>query len=335
MQAHRNAQDYKKSTAHLIRRHHLKTKLITAALAMAAAAAAAAAPVAPAPRDAGRFDLAVTVDDLPVHGALPKGMDWPAIARDYIGTLKAHGVAQAWGFVNAKRIAEQPASEAALDAWRGAGYPLGNHSYSHLGLSQAPSLQAWQDDVAAGEAAIAARMRGQDWRVLRYPFLDGGSDPARHDGAAAWLKSRGYRIADVSISFDDWAYTDTYARCLDKGDRAAIAAMKAGYLQRVDQTIARTRAVSQRVYGRMVPQVLLTHLGAWSAATLPDVMARLDGAGARYVTLEAAQGDAAYREASPRAGNGMLMERRAQDAGVGLDGLPAVDPVAGLDALCR
>jgi hypothetical protein len=310
----------------------LKTKLITAALALAAAATAIPA-IAADPVE--RFDLAVTVDDLPVHGPLPKGMDWPGIARDYIGTLKHHGVPEAWGFVNARRIAEQPASEAALDAWRRAGYPLGNHGNSHLGLSQAPSLQAWQDDVAAGEPAIAARMRGQDWKVLRYPFLDAGKDPARHDGAAAWLKGRGYRIADVSVSFDDWAYTDTYARCRDKGDQGAIAAMKADYLKRVDQTIARTRAVSQRVYGRMIPQVLLTHLGAWSAATLPDVMARLDGAGARYVALDTAQGDPAYRAPSPRAGDGLLMDRRAQDAGVKLDGLPAVDPVMALEALCR
>jgi peptidoglycan/xylan/chitin deacetylase (PgdA/CDA1 family) len=315
-------------------RTSLKRTIFSACLAFAAGALGAAVPAAGA-TPAARFDVAVTVDDLSVHGALPPGMSWGGIARSYIATLKAHGVAQAWGFVNARRIAEQPASEAVLDDWRKAGYPLGNHTYSHLGLSQAPSLQAWIDDARAGEPAIAARMGNADWRVLRFPFLDGGADQARHDGAAAWLKSQGYRIADVSLSFDDWAYTETYARCLAKGDQAAIAAMKAGYLQRVDAAIARTRVLSQRVYGRMIPQVLLTHLGAWSAATLPEVMDRLDAAGARYVTLEQAQADAAYRAPSPRAGNGMLMERRAQDDGIDLGGVPALPPAGNLDALCR
>jgi peptidoglycan/xylan/chitin deacetylase (PgdA/CDA1 family) len=299
---------------------------------MAAAAEAANPAANPA---ADRFDVAITVDDLTVHGQLPQGMSWSGIANSYIATLKAHRVPQAWGFVNARRIAEQPATEAVLDDWRKAGYPLGNHTYSHLGLSQAPSLQAWIDDARAGEPAIAARMAKDDWHMLRFPFLDGGSEQARHDGAASWLASQGYRIADVSISFDDWAYTDTYARCVAKGDQAAIATMKAGYLQRVDAAIARTKALSQRVYGRMIPQVLLTHLGGWSAATLPDVMARLDAAGARYVTLERAQADAAYREPSPHAGNGMLMERRAQDGGVDISGVPAVPAVGKLDALCR
>jgi peptidoglycan/xylan/chitin deacetylase (PgdA/CDA1 family) len=299
---------------------------------MAAAAEAANPAANPA---ADRFDVAITVDDLTVHGQLPQGMSWSGIANSYIATLKAHHVRQAWGFVNARRIAEQPATEAVLDDWRKAGYPLGNHTYSHLGLSQAPSLQAWIDDARAGEPAIAARMAKDDWHMLRFPFLDGGSEQARHDGAASWLASQGYRIADVSVSFDDWAYTDTYARCVAKGDQAAIATMKAGYLQRVDAAIARTKALSQRVYGRMIPQVLLTHLGGWSAATLPDVMARLDAAGARYVTLERAQADAAYREPSPHAGNGMLMERRAQDGGVDISGVPAVPAVGKLDALCR
>ena len=62
-------------------------------------------------------------------------------------------------------------------------------------------------------------MQGADWQVLRYPFLDAGNTQARHDAALAWLKQQGYRIADVSLSFDDWAYTETYARCRAKGDR--------------------------------------------------------------------------------------------------------------------
>lgn len=301
----------------------MKTRILLCALLCARAATAAG------------FDVAVTADDLPAHGTLPAGTTWAAVARSYVDTLKAHGVPQAWGLVNAKRLAENPASEAALDVWRGAGYPLGNHTYSHMGLSQAPDVHTWEADVRAGEPLLARHMAGQDWHVLRYPFLDAGGRGARHDAAWDWLHARGYRIADVSLGFDDWAYTEAYARCLARDDAAAIDGMKAAYYRRVDQQLARMRAVSQRVYGRMIPQVLLTHMGAWSAATLPEVLKRLDAAGARYVTLEAAQADPAYRQPSARAGNGALMERRAQDAGIDLAGLPEVEPVGNVDALCR
>jgi peptidoglycan/xylan/chitin deacetylase (PgdA/CDA1 family) len=284
---------------------------------------------------ADKFDLAITVDDLSAHGTLPRGQAWTGVAKTWLDTLKAHRVPQAYGFVNAKRIVDAPGSEAVLDAWRKAGYPLGNHTYSHMGLSQAASLEAWQDDVKQGEPAVSARMAGAQWQVLRFPFLDAGNTPARHDAALAWLTQRGYTIADVSISFDDWAYTDAYARCLDKGDRAAAHALTDEYFERVDQIIARTRAVSQKVYGRMIPQVLLTHMGAFSAATLPETLRRLEKAGARYVPLEGAQSDAAYKEPSPQAGNGTLMERHAQDARIDLGGLPAVTPTRDMATVCR
>lgn len=297
----------------------------------ALALACGAAPAAPA----DRFDVAVTADDLPAHGALPAGMTRVGIAQSYVDTLKAHHVPEAWGFVNAVAVAKEAGSEAALDVWRKAGYPLGNHAYTHMGLSKAASLEAWEEDVRVNEPTLQKHMAGNDWHVLRYPFLDAGGVGRRHDDALAWLKARGYRIADVSLGFDDWAYTETYARCLAKGDQAAIDGMKAGYYRRVDQQLARTKAMSQRVYGRMIPHVLLTHMGAWSAATLPEVMKRLDAAGAHYVTLDKVQADPAYKAPSPRAGDGALIERHAQDAGIDLGGLPAVEPVGDLDALCR
>lgn len=164
--------------------------------------------------------------------------------------------------------------------------------------------------------SVAAReMRARGANLALAPVVDVARDPVRHAGAAAWLKAEGYRIADVNLSFDDWAYGEAYVRCMDKGNAdaiAAIAATRVGYLERVDAIIARTRALSQRVYGRMIPQVLLTHMGPWGAATLPEVLARLDAAGARYATLERVQADGAYRVPSPRAGIGMLMERRAR-----------------------
>mgnify|MGYP005809550441 CR=1 FL=1 len=304
----------------------MKPRILLCALLLAGAAGASAA---------DRFDVAVTVDDLPSHGPLPAGMTRAGIARSYIGTLKAHGVPEAWGFVNAVSLDKEAGSGDALDVWRQAGYPLGNHAFTHMGLSRAPSLAAWEADVSKNEPVLAKLMAGRDWHVLRLPFLDAGGTGERHDGALDWLKKKGYRIADVSLGFDDWAYTDTYARCLAKGDEAAIAGMKASYLRRVDQQLVRTKALSQRVYGRTIPFVLLTHMGAWSAATLPEVMKRLDAAGAHYVTLDQAQSDAAYHAPSPHAGEGGMIERHAQDAGIDLSGLPAVEPVGNLDALCR
>jgi peptidoglycan/xylan/chitin deacetylase (PgdA/CDA1 family) len=282
-----------------------------------------------------RFDIAITVDDLPAHGALPEGMTRVGIARSYLATLKRHHVAEAFGFVNAAKVQAEPESEDVLAAWRQAGYPLGNHTFTHLNLDSAPSLAAWEADVIAGEPLVARYMHGHDWHYLRFPNLSAGNDPARHDAAAAFLAARGYRNADVSIAFDDWSYTDAYARCLARHDDATIAAMKAQYLADVDGGIVWMKAASHRIYGRMVPQVLLTHIGGWSAVMLPEVMKRLDAAGARYIPLAQAQRDPAYAEVDRVPGGGGIMERHANAANIDLSAIPRPHDRLGLGMLCR
>jgi peptidoglycan/xylan/chitin deacetylase (PgdA/CDA1 family) len=285
---------------------------------------------------ADRFDMAITVDDLPAHGAVPKGMTRTGIAQSYLQTLKAHKVVEAYGFTNSSKITREPGSEAVLDLWRAAGYPLGNHTYSHMNLARATSLDAWIADLEAGEPEVAKRMPGKAWKILRYPNLVAtASDPTWHDGVMTYLKAHGYKIAEVTVSFDDWAYTEAYARCTVTGDQAAIAAMQAQYLKQVDDGIVRMKALSTRVYGRVIPQVLLTHIGGFAALMLPQVMDKLDAAGAHYVTLSKAQSDKAYKAPDPLAGNNTMMERSAKAKGIDISDIVKMAPTANIDALCR
>ncbi|ESQ80940.1 polysaccharide deacetylase family protein [Asticcacaulis sp. YBE204] len=282
------------------------------------------------------FDIAITVDDLPAHGPLPKGMTRADIAASYLATLKTHKVPEAYGFANPAKTTSEPGSAIVLDLWRKADYPLGNHTFTHMGLAKAPSLEAWLADLEAGEPEVAKRMTGWTWKVLRFPFLNAtAEDPARRAGAMTWLADHGYAIAEVTVSFDDFAYTDAYARCLAKGDTATIKAMEVQYFKQVDDGIVRMKTLSQKVYGRMIPQVLLTHLGGWSAHTLPTVMQKLDAAGARYVTLSQAQSDVAYLEADPLRGNGPMMERAAKRKGIAIDEVIKPAPTANVKELCK
>ena len=282
-------------------------------------------------RAADRFDIAITVDDLPAHGLLPPGMTRLGIAQTYIAALKAHHVPQAWGFVNGGKIAQDSDGAAVLAAWRKAGYPLGNHTWSHMNAGRASSLAAWEADADRNEPVLRTYMAGENWRMLRFPNLSVGADEARRDGVFAWMKANGYREADVSAAFSDWDYSDAYARCLAKGDQATIARMKAQYLKGVDDGVANLKAVSMRVYGRVIPQVLLTHIGGFSAVMLPEVLDRLDAAGAHYVTLEAAESDPAY--AQP--GGGSVMSRAARAQGVSLRDIPAPAPASEVKTWCR
>src|ERR1700719_999742 len=78
---------------------------------------------------------AVTVDDLPSHGSLPPGMTRSDVARSILKALQDAHVPKAYGFVNAKKLEQHPEDIEVLKLWRGAGFPLGNHTYAHLSLN--------------------------------------------------------------------------------------------------------------------------------------------------------------------------------------------------------
>ena len=283
------------------------------------------------------FEVAITVDDLPSHGSVPPGVSRIDVARDYLAGLTAHKVPQVYGFVNAIGVQKDPATLEALKMWRAAGYPLGNHTFSHMNITSG-TLEAFEADLEAGEPVIRDLMGDQDWRVLRFPYLSAaGNNPAIHAGIMAYLKDHHYRIADVSMGYSDWAYTDTYARCMAKGDTAAVEAMKVQYMNGVAVSIKRGLALSQKVYGRRIPFVVLMHEGAFSALMLPKVLDVYEAAGARFISLDQAQSDPAYAETDAKAGEGDLIVRTAQAKGINLWGgdIPADVDVSNLDKMCR
>src|SRR5258708_10442156 len=79
--------------------------------------------------------IAFTFDDLPAHGPLPPGESRLEVASKILAALHDVHMPQVFGFVNGARV-EQPSDAAALQAWRDAGYPLGNHTWSTIDLYQ-------------------------------------------------------------------------------------------------------------------------------------------------------------------------------------------------------
>jgi len=123
-------------------------------------------------------ELALTVDDLPTHGALPPGATRLAIADQMIQALKRHAAPGVYGFTNGGQLPSGPELEEILRAWRQAGFVLGNHTYSHLDLTRASAadyvVDIERNEGAAGEAKILrARVPRSGTAVVRpaaFPF---------------------------------------------------------------------------------------------------------------------------------------------------------------------
>jgi peptidoglycan-N-acetylglucosamine deacetylase len=240
---------------------------------------------------AGR--VALTFDDLPNHSALPAGTTRSDIARSIVAALAAAKAPPTFGFVNAKGLQEAPETAEFLQIWRGAGHPLGNHAYSHMDLHK-NTVAAFEQDIVAGEPALRAAMGDEDWRWFRYPYLREGDTLAKRHAIAGFLKGRGYRVADVTMSFDDYAYNEPYARCLARGDTAGIEWLKESYLRRADASISEGQRGAREIFGRDIAHVMLLHVGAFQMVMLTSFMDLLKDRGFTLVTLPEAQADPAY-----------------------------------------
>ena len=175
-------------------------------------------------------EVALTFDDLPSHGPLPPGMTRLDVAKSIIATLKAANAPQVYGFINAVKLEQVPEDMAVLKEWRSAGYMLGNHTYSHMSLND-NTVESFEKDIAKNEPVLQSLMGNEDWHWFRYPFLWEGDTLEKRNEVRAYLKDHGYRVAQVTLDFEDYAWNEPYARCVAKNDQKSIEWLKVELLE--------------------------------------------------------------------------------------------------------
>lgn len=278
--------------------------------------------------------MAVTFDDLPVHGAMPPGMTRLEITQSILKTLKREKLPAVYGFINGGRGADDPSSLSVLQAWRQAGQPLGNHTWAHLDLNKETAEQ-FEAEVLRNEALLQSLMGNGDWHWLRYPFLHEGDTVEKRRAVRSWLAAHGYKIAEVSMDFEDYLWNEPYARCMAMHDEASIAKLRNSYLAVADQYYGVFRELSHLVYGRDVKYVLLMHVGAFDARMLPELLQLYRAKGVKFISLPNALSDPAYRD-DPDIGEpsgGAFLELMMQEKKLKF---PANSkPYKELEAMCR
>ena len=237
--------------------------------------------------------IALTFDDLPVHGPLPQGMTREDIANSIIHALKAADAPPIYGFVNARWLESDPSTAQVLQLWRDAGFPLGNHTFTHMDPNTNP-VDAWEKDLQADEPTLQKFMGDQDWRWLRYPYLHEGDSLEKHKAISAFLKDHEYKVAQVTLSFGDYNYNDPSARCLAKNDQKGIEQLKQSYLDGAKEQLTDGPKLANLIYGHDIKHVMLLHIGGFETVMLPKLLELLQQNGWKLVTLQDAESDPAY-----------------------------------------
>ena len=238
--------------------------------------------------------LAITIDDLPQNGPLPPGVTRVDITRDTLAVLKKRQVPAVYGFINAKKLEGSVDGAEALKVWAAA-EPFGNHTYTHIDL-EANTAEAFEREVEQNEPTLELLAKpGSDWHWLRYPYLHEGDTVEKRRAVREYLTKRGYKIAQVTLDWEDYMWNNAYARCAAKNDTKSIEWLRTSYLSTASEFLDLGRAQAKLIYGHEINYVLLMHLGAYSSTIMPDALDLVNKKGFKLVTLEEAQSDPVYQ----------------------------------------
>jgi len=239
--------------------------------------------------------IALTFDDLPAAGSLPPGENRTKIATALSAELKAAHLEGTYGLVNAVKLENDPDAQQALRIWVNAGMNIGNHTWSHASISSL-SIEAFEQEIARGEPALAEYAQVRDWHWLRYPYLQEGDTLEKRRAVRGYLRDHGYRVAQVTLSFSDYAWNDAYVRCAAKQDADAILWLKQSYLENAVEYIRVGRLQERVAFGHEIPNVLLLHGMAFTTLMMPDLLDLLHKEGFRFAALAEVEQDPVYAQ---------------------------------------
>jgi len=176
------------------------------------------------------------------------------------------------------------------------------------------TVDEFETEVERNEPILKQLMDRGDWHWFRFPFLSEGETLQKHDAVHAFLVQRGYKIAAVTMSFADYSWNDPYARCAAKKDNQALGMLEKSYLSAAEENISFSRTLSQSLFHRDIPYVLLMHIGAFDAEMLPRLLDLYRSKGFEFVRLAQAESDDFYKVST---------DRHAPSAPDSLEGLAA------------
>lgn len=243
--------------------------------------------------------MAVTIDDLPILSKTPFSTEEAAaVNATLLRVLRVHGVT-AVGFVNEDRLLVRGKVDEGidiLDSWLVAGMELGNHNFGHVGLWKSTLVEN-EDAVIKGEffTRWLTRLRGAPLRYYRHPYTQTGRDEAERQAFEEFLSSRGYIVAPFTIEYDDYLYSCVYDKLTASGDGKEKLTVTAEYLEHLETSVRVYESMSDQLFGRQIPQILLIHATRLNAETLDSTLSKLRSMGYAFVTLDEALSDEAYR----------------------------------------
>lgn len=281
-------------------------------------------------------NLCISVDDVPVHGPSTPEYSRLAVVKHFTEALNKHAVSGVYGFVNGallqptlmtktlrKVAAFKPTRKLVnvsarlkfdfscyinsqitetsneyhqlLQHWIDSGHYLANHNYWHSDLNRTDA-ELFIAGIERNQALIA-KFPPAPTKLFRYPYLKEGETATKRDAIRDYLSDNNFKIAPVTVNFNDWAWNRTFAK-LSRSNftRLDREALEQNYLDIAVLNLQGSVLAARKLAGRDVNHVLLLHMGVFTALTLEKLLNRFRDHGIKFITMEDALTDTIFDE---------------------------------------
>lgn len=241
-------------------------------------------------------EVAVTFDDLPAtHGDYAK---YKYITDNLLAKLKAENI-PAIGFVNESKLfveGELDKRTSLLKQWLDLGHQLGNHTFSHIYIEQA-TFEQYTEDLIRGETVTKMLLAGtaQKLKYYRHTQLRTGPNEEYRLKLSEFLAKRGYTVAPVTIDNNDYLFAAAYSKAKEKSDKGLQEKLVAAYIEYMEKVFEHFEKLSQEFLGYEVKQTLLLHANEINADHFDKLAKMVKQRGYKFITLEEALKDEAYK----------------------------------------
>lgn len=254
-----------------------------------------------------RREVAVTFDDLPAtHGGIET---YRETTRRLLHTVTSNRI-PAIGFVNEQKLYVDGKLDeervAVLRSWVEAGLELGNHTWSHVPIDRV-SIERYKQEVILGEVVSRELLagKGKRLRYFRHTQLRTGPTAQYRQELNSFLAQRGYIVAPVTIDNNEYIFADVYSRARQRGDGGTMKRVAEAYVPYMEQVFAHFEALSRESLGYEVKQTLLLHANELNADYFDELVAMMRKRGYRFISLEEALKDPAYRRPEAQSTRGL------------------------------
>lgn len=243
--------------------------------------------------------VAVTIDDLPVVSTRRTLENRREITKKLLAHIKKAKV-PAIGFVNENKLfRDGERVEAEVDLlrmWLDAGLELGNHTFSHRSVD-AIDVKAYTDDILRGEVITKELLKAKNREIkyFRHPFLQTGSDMQVKTAIYKFLAEHNYTVAPISFDNADYIFSRAYDNAFDKKDAKLLKQVGEAYVPYMEKKLEYWERQSVKLLGREMSQTLLIHANFINSDYFDDLAAMFKRRGYKFVSLEEALKDEAYR----------------------------------------